>query len=154
MLEYGCSVWDPHHQVDIDLLERVQKRGARFVTNNYCMESGNSEKNLKTLGWATLEERRIRNKLTYFQKARLKLIDIPTEHLRLKTRPTRLGGDGPAYFREYSGIDGHRFSFFPDSTNIWNHLPCSVRTCEDMDSYSTQIQQLNLTALRYDTRAV
>ena len=154
ILEYGCSVWDPHHQVDIYFLERAKKRGARFVTNNYRMETGNSDKNLKTLGWDTLEERRIRNKLTYFQKARLKLIDIPTEHLRLKTRTTRLGGDGPAYFRDYSGIDGHRFSFFPDSTNIWNHLPLSIRTCEDMDLYSSQIQQLNLTSIRYDTRAV
>ena len=75
-------------------------------------------------------------------------------YLRLKTRPTRLAGDGPAYFRAYSGIDGHRFSSFPDSLNIWNQLLCSVRTREDMDFYSTQIQQLNLTALRYDTRAV
>ena len=65
------------------------------------MESGISDfKKIKTLGWATLEERTIRNKLTYFQKARLKLIDIPTKHLRLETRPTKLGGDGPAYFRE------------------------------------------------------
>ena len=116
ILEYGCSVWDPHHQVDIDSLERVQKRGARFVTNNYCMESGNSDKNLKTLGWDTLEERRIRNKLTYLQKTRLKLIDIPTEHLRLKARPNRLGGDGRAYFRDFFGIDGHRISFFLDHT--------------------------------------
>ena len=94
ILEYGCSVWDPHHKTDIDSLERVQKRGARFATGNYCMESGNSDLNLKTLGWEKLEERRIRNKLIYFQKARLKLIDIPTEHLRLKTRPTRSGGGG------------------------------------------------------------
>ena len=127
--------------------DRAKKRGARFVTNNYYIETGNSDKNLKTLGCDTLEERRIRNKLTYFQKARLKLIDIPTEHLRLKTRTTRLGGDGPAYFRDYSGIDGNHFSFFSDSTNTWNHLPLSIRTCEDMDLYSPQIQQLNLTSI-------
>ena len=77
------------------------------------------------------------------------MIDIPTEHLRLKIRPTRLGGDDPSYFREFSSIDGHRFSFFPDSVNIWSHLPRSVRTFEDMDSYSTQIQHLKLTAIRH-----
>jgi len=69
------------------------------------MENGNSDQNLKTLARATLEERIISNKLTYFQKARLKLIEIPTEHLRLKTRPTRLGGDGLAYLREFSSTD-------------------------------------------------
>ena len=116
------------------------------------MESGNSDLNLKTLGWDKLEERRIRNKLIYFQKARLKLIDIPAEHLRLKTRPTRSGGDGPAYMREFSGIDGHRFSFFPDTLNIWNNLPSNIRTCEDINLYSTKIQEINLTSLRYNTR--
>ena len=43
-------MWDPHHQVDIHFLERVHKRGTRFVTGNYCMENGNSDQNLKTLG--------------------------------------------------------------------------------------------------------
>ena len=56
ILEYGCSVWDPHFQVDIDSLERVQKRAARFATGNYRMETGNSDLNLQTLGWDTFEE--------------------------------------------------------------------------------------------------
>ena len=129
-------------------MERVKKKGARFATGNFCMESWNSDLNLKTLGWDELEERRIRNKLIYFQKARLKLIDIPTEHLRLKTRPTRSGGDGPAYMREFSGIDGHRFSFFPDTLNIWYNLPTDIRTIEDLlDLYSTEIQEINLTSI-------
>ena len=59
-----------------------------FGTWNYCMESGNSDQNFKTIGWATLEERIIRNKLINFQKARGNLIDISTEYLRLKIRPT------------------------------------------------------------------
>ena len=57
-LEYACPVWDPHHQVHIDNIEKVQKSAARFVTGNYKMESGNSSINLKSLGWETLEERK------------------------------------------------------------------------------------------------
>ena len=54
----------------------------------------------------------------------LKSIDIPTEQLHLKvkeisTRLDFLGSDGPAYFREFSGIDLN----YPDSVNIWNQLP-------------------------------
>ena len=34
-LEYGAVVWDPHLVKDIKCLERVQKRGVRFITGDY-----------------------------------------------------------------------------------------------------------------------
>jgi len=58
-LEYACAVWDPHHQSHINDIEKIQKAAARFVTGNYVMENGNSAANLKSLGWDTLEERRL-----------------------------------------------------------------------------------------------
>ena len=67
--EYACQVWDPHYQTDIDLLEKIQKRGARFVTRNYTMETGNTAKNLNTLGWTSLEERRLQLKLSTLKKS-------------------------------------------------------------------------------------
>ena len=134
IIEYGCPVWDPQYTTDIQFLERLQKRAARFVTGNYCMETGNSEKNLKTLGWDTLEERRLRTKLIYFQRARLGLIEIPIGHLDPKKRLSRHDGGGPAYFVHFSDIDAHLFSFFPDCINLWNSLPAEVKTCEDIKS--------------------
>ena len=98
-LEYACAIWDPHCKNHIESLEKIQKRAARFVTNNYKMESGNSKINLDNLKWPTLEERRLQTKLVIFQKARLNLIDIPVDYLTLKTRQTRQGGDGPTYFK-------------------------------------------------------
>ena len=151
ILEYACSVWDPHHQIDIELLEKVQKRAARFVTGNYTWEHGNSDLNLKTLGWDTLQERRIRNKLITLQKARLELIDIPIEHLDFKTRQTRFY-DESSYAREFSDIDGHRFSFFPDTTHIWNHLSKEERLSEDIDNFTSYLNTVDLTTLRYDIR--
>ena len=56
------------------------------------MESGAHRFNLDLLGWPKLEERRLQNRLTLFQKARLNLIDIPTDHLATKARQTRQGG--------------------------------------------------------------
>ena len=63
------------------------------------METGNSKFNLETLKWPTLEERRLQTKLNILNKACLGQIDLPTDHLKEKTRQTRLGGDGPAYQR-------------------------------------------------------
>ena len=59
-LEYACPVWDPHHKIHIENIEKVQKAAARFVTGNYKMETGNTLKNLNILGWDSLEERRLK----------------------------------------------------------------------------------------------
>ena len=150
-LEYGCQVWDPGYQVDIDHLEKIQKRGTRFVTGNYKMESGNSEKNLSSLGYDTLEERRLKNKIIIFQKARLKLIDIPTGHLDLKTRDTRMGGGDLAYHRPASAIDSHIFSFFPSTIYVWNRLPKEVKSCKDIDKFVKMINVITLTSIKNAT---
>ena len=31
-LEYACASWDPYRKYQIDMLEQVQRRAARFVT--------------------------------------------------------------------------------------------------------------------------
>ena len=34
-LEYAVSIWDPHNTEQINQLEKVQRRAARFTTKNY-----------------------------------------------------------------------------------------------------------------------
>ena len=153
-IEYACAVWDPHHQLHIENLEKIQKAAARYVTGNYVMESGNSAANLKTLGWDTLEERRLQTKLSIFQKGRLGDIDIPTDHLILKTRQTRRGGDGPIYQREFSSIDGHIYSFYPSTARLWNNLPLDLRLCNKSDSFANKLKTLNLSDLRRSLRSI
>ena len=38
VLEYGCSVWDPHTKCLQEELEKVQNCAARFITRNYTFE--------------------------------------------------------------------------------------------------------------------
>ena len=35
VIKYGCTVWDPHTHKDIDKIDKVQRRAARFVKNDY-----------------------------------------------------------------------------------------------------------------------
>ena len=146
--EYASAVWDPHHQVDIQNIEKIQKRAARFVTGNYKLESGNTEFNLNQLNWPSLEERRLQTKLGIFQKARLKQIDIPTDHLEFKSRPTRQGGEGQTYQKFYSGIDSHRYSFYPHTTNLWNKLPLNVRLETNIDIFKSEVNKIDLVSLK------
>ena len=153
-LEYACAVWDPHHQTHIDDIEKVQKRAARFVTNNYKMESGNSEFNLNELEWPKLEERRIEIKLNLLQKARLKLVDIPTDHLKLRQTRTRQGGGGPVYDKPFSTIDAHIYSFFPQTTSLWNNVPLKVRTSEDLSFFSKELKNVDLMSIKNFTNKI
>lgn len=112
------------------------------------MESGNTVTNLNLLGWKTLEERRIGNKLNIFKKGLVGKIDIPTNNLILNTRQTRRGGGGPQFSREFSKIDAHRNSFFPSITRLYNKLPLEIRLCQDMEKFSDLVSKIDLVALR------
>jgi hypothetical protein len=56
-----CTVWDPFTNVNIQKLESVQRRSARFVMNDYRQTSSVTTM-LNTLQWQPLAERRTRCK--------------------------------------------------------------------------------------------
>ena len=109
---------------------------------------------MATLGWDTLEERRLRTKLTIFQKGRFGDIDIPTDHLALKTRQTRRGGGGPTYQKEFSKVDGHIFSFYPSTTRLWNNLPVDLRNCDKIDNFTNGLNKINVSNLRRSLQSI
>ena len=39
VLEYAAAIWDPHLLKEIEALEKVQRRAARFVLHQYSMSS-------------------------------------------------------------------------------------------------------------------
>ena len=55
--EYSCSVWHPHKKSNKDKIEKVQRRAARFVLNNFRRKASVSEM-LHELGWQSLDGRR------------------------------------------------------------------------------------------------
>ena len=63
-----CCTWDPHIQKQIKDIERVQRRVARFVKNEYSTTPGTATKLLNDLKWPTLEKRRKVSRLTMMFK--------------------------------------------------------------------------------------
>ena len=63
-LEYACSVWDPHTQKNIQSIEKVQPRAARFVKKCNQRTPGTITSLLEELKWLSLEQRRKQTKLT------------------------------------------------------------------------------------------
>ena len=69
-LEYASVVWDPFLWREIDRLEKIQRRAARFVTNNYRRECGlTSTQLIDSLGWDSLQERRKTARLSMLYNA-------------------------------------------------------------------------------------
>ena len=63
-LEYACSVWDPHTQKNIQSIEKIQPRAARFVKKCNQRTPGTITSLLEELKWLSLEQRRKQTKLT------------------------------------------------------------------------------------------
>ena len=68
VLDDGSSVWDPPGVVLQEELESVQKRAARFVTDNYNYETGSMTGILGQLKWESLKKRRKDNRLILLYK--------------------------------------------------------------------------------------
>ena len=66
-LEYGSSVWDPFRQYQIDAVEMVQRRAARFVTGQYNRYQSVTSM-LQELKWTSLQQRRQEQRLVNLYK--------------------------------------------------------------------------------------
>ena len=97
-LEYAASIWDPYLKKDINLLECVQRKSARWTKSDYSWTTSVTTL-LNDLKWAELEQRRknIRLSLLYKivnYKVEIELCDISTQIVdRTTRRGAKLGTD-------------------------------------------------------------
>ena len=88
-VEYASVVWSPYTKDNINKIEKVQRRAARWVTNDYSSYSSVTDM-LSNLGWRSLENRRTDTRQAMFYKIVYGLVAIPLpsyfEHLEVYTR--------------------------------------------------------------------
>ena len=140
ILEYSCSVWDPHKSNQIDRLELLNKRAARFITGNHVLEHGNTKKNMMALGWPPLQERRAKIKLQTLYKIKNNIIHAPVDDLIPLRTPRRPFN----YFVPQSTVDAHLYSFFPSSIRLWNSLPESIKASDSLSTFKSSISNYTL----------
>jgi hypothetical protein len=161
-LEYSSIVWDPYLQGDINKLEKVQRKAARFISGDYkSREEGCITRILKQLELPTLQERRQMARLTFFYKVTEGLvpampIDTYLTPIRGKRqiRPKTFSDFTTVNLVERSAInhtkcfrpvqcnsDIYRHSFFPKTIIEWNNLDSSVVYAKSTDSFKRAIQK-------------
>ena len=79
-LEYASAVWSPYTKENKSKIEKVQRRAARWVSNDYSTYSSVTDM-LSNLGWRSLENRRIDARLTMFYKIVYGLVAIPLPYI-------------------------------------------------------------------------
>ena len=131
ILEYASPVWDPYTSSNIDQLERVQRRAARFVVGDYKTTSSTSQM-IRDLEWPSLQQRREDSKVVLMYRIMYALVDIPaTAYLRPISSTTR--GHALRLAIPFCRTDVYRHSFFPSGIRLWNQLPEHLVTAKSLD---------------------
>ena len=147
-LEYASVVWSPWQRRDIDNLEKINRRAARFVTNNYQRTSSVSSM-IRQLGWQQLETRRLNCRLCLLFKIIHNLTCIPfsdiisfsttTAEPIITTRAHANNVPVP-----FSRTDTYQYSFGPNVCRMWNNLPNYIKEIDSIEQFKNQIINIDL----------
>lgn len=138
-LEYCSAVWDPHTKELTQKLDKVQRRAARMVHNNYNWDHSASAL-VKNLEWTDLATRREINRLNIFHKAIGGHLAIPVHsYLQPAQRRTRRS-NANSYIEHRTRRDCYKFSFIPRTTRDWNNLPPEITSIASPDSFQATVR--------------
>ena len=145
-LEYCASVWDPHQKEYINKLEGVQRRAARFVSQNNKPRDSVTEM-ISHLKWEPLEHRRANQRLTFIYKSIHKLIAVDTEPYQ--TKPMREGistrkHSSVSFIKPTINKDCYKYSLFPRTFAEWNCLPTQVRDAPTLGTFKNNLKSINM----------
>lgn len=143
-LEYASSVWDSDIKDQINRVERVQRRVARFVKADYHPDHSVTLM-LQKLQWLSLRERRIHAKMTSMYRIVHNLIAIPVQPPYLYSISTSSHRGHQYRFRQqHCRIQAYQHSFFPSSVRLWNSLPSSVVSARSLEIFKDRLKPLTL----------
>ena len=134
---------EPHKAGHIAAIEKIDKRADRFVTGNYTLTKGNTYKNITTLLWHPLSERRAKNKLITFFKARAGAIEIPLDDLIPVDRVTRNSKNILQIPQSF--VDSYLHSFFPCTIRLCNKLPQHINDRNSLARFRSKLETHTIT---------
>ena len=129
LLEYAVGVTDPYTQKNVKKLDKIQRRAARFCTNNYNWRDSVTEI-LDELEWDSLSLRREATRLTLFKQMLTGETAIPNS--LVEPHPCRGGrsAHNQVVAIPITTKDIYKFSFIPRTIKSWNKLPNFVEITE------------------------
>ena len=140
-LEYASSVWDPHTRSNIDRIEMVQRRAARWTLGEYARQTSVSAL-LDRLGWRSLEQRRADARLCLFYKIVNGLVAVPVPEYIVGLNRVSRHNHSLGYIQIHTGASYYKYSFFPLSIVQWNALPAEVVLTGDFNKFKSSVNTI------------
>ena len=138
-LEYASAAWDPYTCDQINQLDKVQRRAARFVSNNYRDKTpGCVTAMVKSLGWEPLKERRKSHRLIMMYKVMHGLVCIPESSYMIQTSDSRTRGAN-RLIQHHTNIAAYKQSFFSRTIQEWNRLPNAVTNTTKLEEFKASL---------------
>ena len=139
-LDYAATTWNPHHQTEINRIEKVQRTAARWACRRWRNQS-HVGKMLNELQWPKLQERRQQASLTFSYKIHNNLvITDKNRYLFEAGRDNRSTRSHPfQYYHPNAYTDGLKFSLFPRTIATSNGLTTEAVSAETVDGFKSKI---------------
>ena len=134
-LEYAVTAWSPWHRKDVDVLERVQHRATRRMSD----VRGPYEERLQQLELTTLENRRKRGDAIEAFKYLRGFLDINAETLftpnKVVIPKTRHQQSFMPLAIPRARLDIRKNFFSVRAAQLWNSLPSSLRESKSVNAF-------------------
>ena len=139
-LEYCGSIWDPTVKQEVDMVEVVQRRAARWARGAYGIISVTAL--LRDLGWLSLTDRRRNQRLCLFYKILHGDLDIKPSAVDL--RPVNRFTRGSHQWKLQRISAGDKHSPLWKSTILrtipeWNNLSAPIVQAGSFTSFKSQL---------------
>ena len=143
-LEYASSVWDPHTRLDIDKLEKIQCRAARFVKGysryrRADTDNITSRDLINILKWDSLASSRKMSRLCMLYKAVNGEVALPT-HI-LQTADHRVRDFAYKYKHLPAKKSALANSFYNRTVRDWNILKGEVKLAPSPAAFKARLLQ-------------
>ena len=138
IMEYACTVWDPHYLTHISTLEKIQRRAARWAVSDYNYLSSVSTM-LNYLKWPPLALRRKQFRLNLFYQIVYDLTGLSLPEYYLPTSRYTRHHHPLHLIVPSSNTTAYMSSFFPNTIRDWNQLPISIIEMSNYNNFSSTL---------------
>ena len=147
LLEYSCTIWDPHTADKIHKIEKVQNSAARYIACkplNY--KEPDSVSQIKAdLKIEDLQNRRKKFKISMAHKIIKNEVEVqvplqPGKNVPYYTFNERPSRTNTSRLNEVQALnEQHRNSFFVESIRLYNQIPEGISGAPDLKTFKVRL---------------